>query len=111
MRAVVFDKPGGPEVLRLSQVRHPRTSSPGAKLITNYALERRYVCCRAQDEPKPDLKPKDVRIRTLTAAINRAEAFQRQGTYPAPPGASKLLGLECCGIITEVRGRQRLGMA
>ena len=61
------------------------------------------TCCGCpQNEPKPDLKPRDVRIKILTAAINRAEAFQRQGTYPPPPGASKLLGLECCGIITEV---------
>ena len=54
-------------------------------------------------EPKPDLKPRDVRIKVAAAGINRAEAFQRMGTYPAPPGASNLLGLECCGEITEVR--------
>ena len=57
----------------------------------------------SHNEPKPDLKPRDVRIKVTYAGLNRAEAFQRMGTYPAPPGASKLLGLECTGTVTEVR--------
>ena len=36
------------------------------------------------------------------AGLNRADLLQKAGLYPAPPGASEVLGLECSGVISEV---------
>ena len=36
------------------------------------------------------------------AGLNRADLLQKAGLYPPPPGASKVLGLECSGVICEV---------
>ena len=72
MRAVVIDKPGGPDVLRLSEV-------PGLT-------------------PAPD----EVVLATAAAGVNRADLMQRQGFYPPPPGASPYPGLECSGRVTAV---------
>jgi tumor protein p53-inducible protein 3 len=54
------------------------------------------------DVPAPALGSADVRIRVAATAVNRADLMQRQGFYPAPPGASDVLGLECAGEIAEV---------
>lgn len=67
MRAVVIHAPGGPEVL---QERHLPIPAPG---------------------------PGEVLIRVAFAGINRPDVLQRQGLYPAPPGASDLPGLEVAG--------------
>ena len=69
MRAITFDAPGGPEVLRLSEVPDP---SPG---------------------------PGEVLVRVAATALNRADTLQRMGFYPPPPGASEILGLECSGLV------------
>jgi putative PIG3 family NAD(P)H quinone oxidoreductase len=37
-----------------------------------------------------------------TAGVNRADAMQREGKYPPPPGAPPYAGLECSGRITAV---------
>jgi putative PIG3 family NAD(P)H quinone oxidoreductase len=72
MKAVVFDKPGDENVLRLAEV------------------------------PPPDLREGEVRIAVAGAGVNRADLLQRQGHYPPPPGASEIIGLECAGTITEI---------
>lgn len=72
MRATVFTAPGGPEVLALG----------------NVAL--------------PVLRPDDVLIRVAYAGVNRPDCLQRAGAYPAPPGASPLLGLEVAGEVVAV---------
>ncbi len=72
MKAVVFDKPGDENVLRLAEV------------------------------PPPDLREGDVRIAIAGTAVNRADLLQRRGLYPPPPGASEIIGLECAGTIVEV---------
>jgi NADPH2:quinone reductase len=46
-------------------------------------------------KPKPD----EVLIRVQAAGINRPDVLQRQGSYPPPPGASPVLGLEVAGEI------------
>lgn len=69
MRAVVVDKPGGPEVL---SVREVPDAVPGAG---------------------------EVLVRVTATAVNRADLMQRQGRYPPPPGASEILGLECSGTV------------
>ncbi|GGA61579.1 NAD(P)H quinone oxidoreductase [Pseudoclavibacter endophyticus] len=72
MRAIVMNGFGGPEVLSWGEA------------------------------PEPALGPGDVLIEVAATALNRADAVQRAGAYPPPPGASELLGLECSGRIVEV---------
>ena len=72
MRAVVIDKPGGPDVLEVREV------------------------------PDPVPGPGEVVITTVAAGVNRADLAQRLGLYPPPPGASPYLGLECSGRITAI---------
>ena len=47
--------------------------------------------------PLPQPKPEEVLIRVLVAGVNRPDVAQRQGSYPPPPGASPVLGLEAAG--------------
>lgn len=49
--------------------------------------------------PRPGVGADDVLIRVVAAGINRPDVVQRQGNYPAPPGASDLPGLEVAGIV------------
>ncbi|EPD31432.1 zinc-binding dehydrogenase [Gleimia europaea] len=50
----------------------------------------------------PNPAPNQVRIKVLTTAVNPADVLQSKGAYPAPRGASRVLGLECAGIIDQV---------
>lgn len=77
MKAVVCERPGGEEVLRIAEV------------------------------PPPELGPDDLRIRVFATSVNRADLLQRQGLYPPPPGASPILGLECAGEVVEVGANVR----
>jgi len=73
MRAVVITRPGGPEVLEVQEREIPRPSSS------------------------------EVLIRVRASALNRADLAQREGHYPAPPGAPQdIPGLEFAGEIAEV---------
>ncbi len=72
MRAVLCREPGGPEVLEL------------------------------RDLPDPTPGPGDVVVDITASAVNRADLMQRQGSYPPPPGASDVLGLECAGVVSAV---------
>src|SRR5271167_174147 len=49
--------------------------------------------------PVPAPKPDEVLIRVQAAGVNRPDIAQRSGSYPPPPGASPLLGLEVAGEI------------
>jgi putative PIG3 family NAD(P)H quinone oxidoreductase len=69
VKAVVITHPGGPEVLRLEEV------------------------------PDPVPGPGEVLIQVRAAGVNPADAMQRQGFYPPPPGAPPYPGLECSGRI------------
>ncbi len=71
MRAIEIAEFGGPEVLRV--VQRP-TPQPGAG---------------------------EVLVKVLAAGVNRPDALQRAGTYPPPPGASDLPGLELAGEIVS----------
>ncbi|WP_104911900.1 zinc-binding dehydrogenase [Pseudomonas sp. LG1D9] len=55
------------------------------------------------ETPSPTCDVGQVRIRVAAAGLNRADLLQRAGLYPPPPGASEVLGLECSGVISEVR--------
>lgn len=72
MSHVEVTAPGGPEVLRLTT------------------------------GPVPTPKPDEVLIRVLAAGVNRPDVAQRSGSYPPPPGASPLLGLEVAGEVASL---------
>jgi NADPH2:quinone reductase len=55
--------------------------------------------------PVPVPRPDEVLIRVQAAGINRPDIAQRQGSYPPPPGASPILGLEVAGEVVA-RGDQ-----
>ena len=69
MRHIAVDKPGGPDVLVMAE------------------------------SPVPQPGPGDVLIRVAAAGVNRPDILQRSGSYPPPPGASPLLGLEVAGTV------------
>ncbi len=69
MKAILVDKPGGPEVLTFAEV------------------------------PDPEPGPGQILIRVRAAGINRADLLQRRGRYPSPPGESEILGLEVAGEV------------
>jgi len=72
MHAVVISEPGGPEVLRWTEV------------------------------PDPEPGPGEVLVAVAAAGVNRADLMQRQGLYPPPPGAPPYPGLECSGTVAAV---------
>jgi NADPH:quinone reductase len=72
MTAVAISKPGGPEVLI------PET------------------------RPLPEPAPHDILIKVVAAGVNRPDVAQRSGSYPPPPGASDLPGLEVAGEVAAV---------
>ncbi|HEX4019423.1 MAG TPA: NAD(P)H-quinone oxidoreductase [Frankiaceae bacterium] len=75
MRAVTFDRPGDPSVLRVAEVADPPAPGPG-----------------------------EVVLDVVATAVNRADLLQRMGFYAPPPGASDILGLECSGRVAAVGG-------
>lgn len=52
--------------------------------------------------PAPTPSGNEVLIKVVAAGVNRPDVIQRQGLYPAPQGASPILGLEVAGEIIEV---------
>jgi tumor protein p53-inducible protein 3 len=71
MRAVIYDDPGGPEVLRVGEY----------------------------DKPVPS--EKEILVQVKATALNREDTLQRMGKYPPPKGASSILRLELSGIVVE----------
>ena len=69
---VTAPEPGGPEALTLGTHRLP---PPG---------------------------PGEVAIRVAAAGVNRPDVLQRMGLYPAPDGASDILGLEVAGTVAAL---------
>ncbi len=72
MQAVEITAPGKPEVLKLTQ------------------------------RPVPQPQKNEVLVKVAAAGVNGPDMMQRKGLYPAPPGASDLLGLEVSGEIVAV---------
>lgn len=72
MRAVLYEKTGGPEVLYVAEM----------------------------DAPQPG--PGEVQIAVEAAGVSRADMLQRKGLYPPPPGASPILGLDVAGRISAL---------
>ena len=72
MKTVGFDAPGGPEVLKLS------------------------------DLPVPQPGTGQVLVKVAFAGVNRPDVIQRKGFYPPPPGASPIPGLEISGTVVAL---------
>jgi putative PIG3 family NAD(P)H quinone oxidoreductase len=72
MTVIGISKPGGPEVL-LPETR-----------------------------PVPTPGPSEILIKVIAAGVNRPDVAQRSGSYPPPPGASDLPGLEVAGEVVAV---------
>jgi NADPH2:quinone reductase len=72
MKVVAAATPGGPEALQ-----------PG-------------------ERPLPNLEPGDVLVKVAAAGVNGPDLWQRKGVYPAPAGASDLLGLEISGEVVAL---------
>ncbi len=72
MRAIEIKEPGGPEVLRLTEV----------------------------DTPQP--REGEVVIKVAAAGVNRPDCLQRAGHYAVPPDASPLPGLEIAGEVVAL---------
>ena len=54
------------------------------------------------ERPDPVAGPGQIRIRVRAAGVNRPDILQRLGRYPAPPGASDILGLEVAGEVDQI---------
>jgi putative PIG3 family NAD(P)H quinone oxidoreductase len=72
MHAVVITEPGGPDVLRWTEVDDP-VAGPG-----------------------------EVVVDVAASAVNRADLLQRAGFYDPPPGTSPYPGLECSGVVSAL---------
>ena len=73
MKAVVISRPGDPDVLEIRDVNAPTPASD------------------------------EVLVRVHAAGLNRADLLQRQGRYPAPPGApADIPGLEFAGEVAQL---------
>ena len=70
---------------------HVQATGPGAPNVLGLATG-----------PVPQPKADEVLIRVAAAGVNRPDVLQRQGSYPPPPGASPLLGLEVAGHVVAV---------
>jgi putative PIG3 family NAD(P)H quinone oxidoreductase len=57
---------------------------------------------RVGERPDPPVGLGQIRMRVRAAGVNRPDLLQRRGRYPAPPGASDILGLEVAGEIDSV---------
>ncbi|MGH9160783.1 MAG: NAD(P)H-quinone oxidoreductase [Vicinamibacteraceae bacterium] len=54
-----------------------------------------------ETRPIPEPGPSEILIRVQAAGVNRPDILQRQGSYPPPPGASDILGLEVAGNVVK----------
>lgn len=54
------------------------------------------------DVPTVEYAADEVLVNIRASAVNRADLMQASGSYPPPPGASPLLGLEMAGEIAEI---------
>jgi len=52
--------------------------------------------------PVPQPKAGELLVKVAAAGVNRPDLAQRAGTYPPPPGASDLPGLEAAGTVAAI---------
>lgn len=51
---------------------------------------------------EPTISDHEMLVKVHATALNRADILQREGKYPPPPGASKILGLEMAGEVIKI---------
>ena len=77
-------------------------------LVSPLPKTMRYIAARAPgppdvlaiaEGPLPIAKPGEVLIEVSHAGVNRPDCAQRAGTYPPPPDASPIIGLEVAGTV------------
>ena len=76
----------------------PPTIPPALRCITIAGPGGPEVLVPAE-RPMPRPGPGEVLIAVAAAGVNRPDVIQRQGSYPPPPGASDLPGLEVAGTV------------
>ena len=54
------------------------------------------------ERPLPEPGVGELLVRVAAAGVNRPDVFQRQGSYPPPPGASDIPGLEIAGTVAAL---------
>lgn len=59
--------------------------------------------------PLPKPKADDLLVKVQAAALNHADLYQRDGTWPAPPGAPATLGVEIAGTVVQGDAAGRFG--
>jgi NADPH2:quinone reductase len=79
MKAIEIREPGGPGVLRISEL------------------------------PMPEPAAGQVLVKVHAAGVNRPDILQRQGGYPPPPGAPLTPGLEIAGDVMSAGTRYKVG--
>jgi len=52
--------------------------------------------------PVPSLRPGEVLIHVQAAGVNRPDVLQREGSYPIPPDANPVPGLEVAGTVVAI---------
>ena len=57
---------------------------------------------RLGERPVPAPGDGEVLVQVAAAGVNRPDVLQRRGSYPPPPGASDVLGLEIAGEIVAI---------
>ncbi len=77
MKALVFERFGGPDVLHY------------------------------QDIPNPSIGPTDVLVRTKAIGLNFADVYRRKGNYHLTGKPPYILGYEGAGVVEEVRSRSK----
>lgn len=55
-----------------------------------------------QETSDPVCGPEEALVDVYATSVNRADLAQRAGTYPPPPGASEILGLDASGRIAQL---------
>lgn len=71
-----------------------------AAIITTYG---KAEVLKLAEREIPFIEKNEVLIKVKAAGVNRPDVSQREGNYPAPPGAPKdIPGLEIAGIIEKV---------
>src|ERR1700759_1405271 len=80
----------------------PAHSLPSEMSVVEIAAPGGPEVLKPAVRPAPRPGEGEVLLRVEAAGVNRPDVMQRQGRYPAPPGASDLPGLEVAGEVVAV---------